>query len=58
MFNYSMKYGVSETARLLTVDRETVQTWARIFSDYLSPEANKEKKKTCCMSDKTKEEAK
>lgn len=40
MFNYSMKYGVSETARLLTVDRETVQTWARIFSDYLSPEAN------------------
>ena len=40
MVNYSMKYGVSETARLLTVDRETVQTWARIFSDYLSPEAN------------------
>lgn len=40
MVNYSRKYGVSETARLLTVDRETVQTWARIFSDYLSPEAN------------------
>lgn len=40
MINYSMKYGVSETARLLNVDRETIKTWAYTFSDYLSSEAN------------------
>ncbi|WP_262902741.1 hypothetical protein [Flavobacterium hibisci] len=40
MINYSMKYGVSETAHLLNVDKETIKTWAYTFSDYLSSEAN------------------
>ena len=40
MINYSMKYSVSETARLLNVDRETIKIWAYTFSDYLSSEAN------------------
>ncbi len=35
-----MKYGVSETAHLLNVDKETIKTWAYTFSDYLSSEAN------------------
>lgn len=40
-----MIYGVSETARLLNVDRETIKTWAYTFSDYLSSEANPDKGK-------------
>jgi len=40
MINYSMKYGVSETARLFYVDREILKTWAHVFSAYLSSEAN------------------
>ena len=43
MINYSMKYGVSETARLLGVDRDTIKKWACIFSNYLSSGANPEK---------------
>lgn len=43
MINYSMKYGVSETARLLGVDRDTIKKWAFIFSNYLSSGANPEK---------------
>jgi len=35
-----MIYGVSETARLLHVDRETLKTWAYVFSEYLSSTAN------------------
>ncbi len=35
-----MIYGVSETARLLNVDIETIKTCAYTFSDYLSFEAN------------------
>lgn len=35
-----MKYGVSEAARILSIDRETLKTWAYLFSDYLSLEAN------------------
>lgn len=35
-----MKYGVSEMARLLRVDREIVQTWSYVFSEYLGSEAN------------------
>ncbi len=48
-----MKYGVSETARLLDVDRETLKTWAYVFSDYLSSEANpgKEKVRQFLLSD-------
>lgn len=38
-----MKYGVSETARLLEVSRETLKTWAYVFSSYLSSEANPSK---------------
>lgn len=40
MINYSMKYGVSEATHLLDVNRETLKTWAYIFSEYLSSEAN------------------
>ena len=40
MINYSMKYGVSEAARLLNVDKETIKTWANVFSGYLSSDAN------------------
>ncbi len=40
MFNYSMKFGVSEAAEFLKVSKETVKTWAYIFSDSLSPKAN------------------
>jgi hypothetical protein len=40
MINYSMKYGVAGTARLLNVDRGTVKTWAYTFSEYLSSDAN------------------
>lgn len=35
-----MRYGVSEAARLLDVDRETLKTWTYVFSNYLSSEAN------------------
>jgi len=40
MLNYEMKFGVSEVARLLKVDRDLVKTWAYKFSDYLKPQAN------------------
>ncbi|QHV97294.1 hypothetical protein [Spirosoma endbachense] len=40
MINYSMKYGVSETARFFGVDRDTLKTWAYVFAGYLSSEAN------------------
>jgi hypothetical protein len=40
-----MKYGVSETARLLGVDRDTIKKWAFIFSNYLSSGANPGKEK-------------
>ncbi|MBS1511021.1 MAG: hypothetical protein JST86_09280 [Bacteroidetes bacterium] len=40
MINYSMKYGVSEAARLLKQKKETLKTWTYVFSDYLSPDAN------------------
>lgn len=43
MINYSMKYGVSEVARLLEVDRQKLKTWAYIFPEYLSSGANPEK---------------
>jgi len=43
MINYSMKYGVSETARLFDVDRSIIKKWAYIFSNYLSAGANPEK---------------
>ncbi len=45
MFNISMKYGVSESARLLGVDRFLIKKWAYLFSDYLSSEANPGKEK-------------
>lgn len=44
-----MKYGVSETARLLDVDRKIVKTWAFLFSYYLSSEANPGKGKVRCF---------
>ncbi len=43
MINYSMKYEVSETARLLSVRREKVINWAHTFSSYISKGANPEK---------------
>lgn len=40
MVNYSLKYGVGETARMMAVERQTIKKWAYIFADYLSSEAN------------------
>lgn len=40
MINYSLKYGVEETARMFGVDRQTIKKWAYIFADYLSSKAN------------------
>jgi len=40
MINYSLKFGVSQAARMLATDRDTVKEWAFHFSEYLSPEAN------------------
>lgn len=40
MPNYEMRFGVSEVARLLKVDRDSVKTWAHFFRDYLKPPAN------------------
>lgn len=40
-----MIYGLSETARLFNVDRDTIKTWSYTFSDYLSLEANPGKEK-------------
>jgi hypothetical protein len=40
MINYSLKYGVAETARMFDVDRQTIKTWAYIFAEYLSSGAN------------------
>lgn len=40
MINYSLKYGVSETAKMFDVDRQTIKTWAYVFIDYLSRAAN------------------
>jgi hypothetical protein len=36
MINYSMIFGVSEAARLLGVDRDTIKKWAYVFGEYLS----------------------
>ncbi|MEO5912139.1 MAG: hypothetical protein ABIP95_14710 [Pelobium sp.] len=35
-----MKYGVSETAHLLSVKKETVKSWSFTFSEYLSSGSN------------------
>lgn len=43
MINYTLKYGVSEVARIFEVDRNTIKSWAYHFSDYLNSEANPEK---------------
>lgn len=43
MINYSLKYGVSEVARIFEVDRDTVKSLAYHFSEYLNSEANPEK---------------
>lgn len=40
MINYSMKYGVGEISRYLKVERDLIKTWAYLFSDYLSVDAN------------------
>lgn len=41
--SYTLKYGVSEVARVFEVNRDTIKTWAYQFSEYLSPQANPEK---------------
>ena len=43
MTNYSLKFGTSEVAKMLQVERHTVKNWAYRFSDYLSPKANPQK---------------
>lgn len=40
MPNYSMKFEISEIARLLKVDRTQIKSWVYHFSDYLNPQAN------------------
>ena len=40
MVNYTLKYGVSEVARIFEIDRDTVKSWAYHFSDYLEQNAN------------------
>ena len=40
MPNYNLKFGVSEVARILKVDRNLVKTWAYHFSEYLGPQGN------------------
>jgi hypothetical protein len=45
MFNFSLKYGVSEFAEVLKVNIATIKKWVLIFSDYLSPKANQGKGK-------------
>ncbi|MBV5314466.1 MAG: hypothetical protein JZU47_14290 [Prolixibacteraceae bacterium] len=43
MISYEMKFGVSDIARILNVDKNLVKDWAYYFSDYLNPKANPEK---------------
>jgi len=43
MPNYEMKFGVSEAARSLEVDRDIIKKWAYLFRDYLEPPANPRK---------------
>lgn len=40
MINYEMKFGVSEVAKILKVDKKLIHKWAYHFSDYLNPKAN------------------
>ncbi len=40
MPNYEMKFGVSEVARALEVDRDLIKRWAYLFRDYLKQPAN------------------
>lgn len=40
MPNYSLKFGVSEVAKLLNVERNVIKTWAFNFSKYLQCEAS------------------
>lgn len=53
MPNYSLKFGVSEVAKLFEVETNVVKTWARTFKDYLSGGANPEKglSRQFCMED-------
>ena len=39
MTNYSLKYGVSEVAQIINVDRNLIKTWTFHFSEYLNPKA-------------------
>lgn len=43
MINYELKFGVSEIARILKVDKRLVKDWTYHFSTYLNPKANPEK---------------
>jgi len=38
--NYDMQFGVSEVARMLKADRDTVKAWSYHLTDYLGPAAN------------------
>ncbi len=40
MPNYEMKFGVSEAARSLEVNRDLIKKWAYLFRNYLEPPAN------------------
>jgi len=39
MPNYTLKYGVSEIAGILNVDRNLIKTWTHHFGDYLNKQA-------------------
>lgn len=40
MINYDLKFGVSEIAKILQVDKKLVKDWAYHFAEYLNPKAN------------------
>ncbi len=43
MPNYTLKYGVSEVARILKVDKNLIKTWTFHFSEYLNSKASPDK---------------
>ncbi|MEO8253462.1 MAG: hypothetical protein ABI554_03670 [Flavobacterium sp.] len=43
MIKYDLKYGVSEVAKILSIDKKMIKDWAYHFSEYLNPKANPSK---------------
>jgi len=47
---YSLNYGVLESAKIFEVERQTIKSWAYIFSAYLSSNANPGTGLTSCFT--------